>query len=49
MFCPHDLLDLDNIPDLVDKAISLEGRIDYNSKRRYQSARDRKRDLDGCL
>jgi short-subunit dehydrogenase len=26
---PCDLLDLDNIPDLVDKAISLEGRIDY--------------------
>jgi hypothetical protein len=32
MFCPHDLLDLDNIPDLVDKAFSLEGRIDYEFK-----------------
>jgi short-subunit dehydrogenase len=28
-FLPYDLLDLDNIPDLVDKAISFEGRIDY--------------------
>lgn len=26
---PYDLLDIDNIPALVDKAISLEGRIDY--------------------
>jgi FlaA1/EpsC-like NDP-sugar epimerase len=42
--------DLDNIPDLVDKAISFRrtNRL-RNSKRRYQSARDRKRDLDGCL
>ncbi|MFT5254056.1 MAG: dehydrogenase/reductase SDR family protein 7B [Flavobacteriales bacterium] len=26
---PYDLLDIDNIPTLVDKAIALEGRIDY--------------------